>query len=67
MIQEGMQMRRKCKRVTPGKRQSLESNYLFNFLLDVLDNCDVRMQQERSLKKHGNFVINPQTLIAEFL
>ena len=67
MSQEGLQMRRKCKRVTPGKRQSFENHFLFNFLLDVLDNFEQRKNQEKQLLKHGNFVINPISLIAEFL
>ena len=67
MSQEGLQMRRKCKRVTSGKQQSLESHFLFNYLLDVLDNYEVRKQQENILSKHGNFVINPKSLIAEML
>ena len=67
MGQEGLQVRRKARRVTPGKRQSLESHYLFNFMLDVLDNNEVRKQQEKSLNKHGDIIINHDTLIAEFL
>jgi hypothetical protein len=67
MSQEGLQMRRKTKRVTPGKRQSFENHYLFNFLLDVLDNKEIRIKQENLLQKHGKFVINPRTLVAEFV
>ena len=67
MSQEGLQVRRKCKRVTPGKRQSLENHVLFNFLLDVLDNNEMRLKQEKRLSKHGNFVVNPKTLIADFV
>ena len=67
MSQEGLQMRRKSKRVTPGKRQSFESHFLFNFLLDVLDNYENRKKQENNLLKHGTFVINPKSLVAEFL
>ena len=66
MSQEGLQVRRKYKRVTPGKRQSLENHYLFNFLLDVLDNLEQRNCQDKQLLKHGKFVINPLSLIAEF-
>jgi hypothetical protein len=65
MSQEGHQMKRKSKRVTSGKRQNLETHYLFNFLLDVLDNNDVRKKQEKSLSKHGDFIVNPKTLVAE--
>ena len=67
MSQEGLQMRRKSKRVTPGKRQTFESHYLFNFLLDVLDNFEVRKKQEKDLLKHGEFVINSKSFIAEFV
>ena len=67
MSQEGLQMRRKSKRVTPGKRQSFENHFLFNFLLDVLDNFETRKNQEKKLSKKGNFVKNPKTYIAEFL
>ena len=67
MNQEGLQMRRKCKRVTPGKRQSFENHFLFNFLLDVLDNFETRKKQEKSLSKIGKFVINPNSCIAMFL
>ena len=65
MNQEGLQMIRKRKRVTAGKQQSFESHFLFNFVLDVLDNNDVRQKQEICLRKHGSFVINPKSLIAE--
>merc|ERR1719318_335400 len=64
MSQEGLQMRRKAKRVTSGKRQSFESHFLFNFLLDALDNCETRKKQEMSLKAHGDFVVNPKSLVA---
>ena len=65
MSQEGHQMRRKCTRVTSGKRQSLESHHLlFNFLLDVLENQETRKKQETELLKYGNFVINDKTLIS---
>ena len=67
MSQEGLQMRRKCKRVTSGKRQSFENHFLFNFLLDVLENQETRKKQETNLLKHGNFVINPKSLVAELL
>ena len=67
MSQEGLQMRRKCKRVTPGKRQTFENHYLFNFLLDVLENYNTRLKQEKSLHKHGSFVINSDSFIADFV
>ena len=53
MVQEGLQMRRKSKRVTAGKRQSLESHFCFNFLMDVLENQTTRRKQEIALLKHG--------------
>ena len=67
MSQEGLQMRRKCKRVTSGKRQSFENHFLFNFVLDFLDNYEIRKRQETSLVKHGNFVINPKSLVADLI
>ena len=67
MSQEGLQMRRKAKRVTPGKRQTFENHYLFNFLLDVLENFEQRKKQEKQLSKHGNYVIDPISRIAMFM
>ena len=60
-------MRRKVKRVTPGKRQTFENHYLFNFLLDVLENFEQRKKQEKQLAKHGKYVIDPNTYIAMFI
>ena len=60
-------MRRKAKRVTSGKRQSFESHFLFNYLLDVLENCETRKKQEISLKAHGDFVVDHKSLVAEML
>ena len=67
MSQEGHQITRKCKRVTPGKRQSFETHFLFNYLLDVLDNYDMRKKQEKSLLKFGTYNVNSKSLIAEFM
>lgn len=58
-------MRRKSRRVVFGKRQSLETHYLFNFLLDVLDNLEVRKEQEKCLSKMGKYNVNVHSLIAE--
>ena len=66
MSQEGLQMRRKSKRVAPGKRQSFESHFCFNFLLDVLENKRTREKQEVALAKHGKFSVDPKTLVADF-
>ena len=67
MSQEGHQVRRKSKRVTSGKRQTFESHYLFNFLLDVIENWQVRKKQETKLAKHGKFIVDPVSLIAELV
>ena len=66
MSQEGLQVRRKSKRVTPGKRQSFESHFCFNFLMDILENQRTRRKQEITLRKHGEFLVNKRTLVAEF-
>ena len=63
MSQEGLQVKRKCKRVTVGKRQTFESHYLFNFILDVLDNMDTRRKQEEKIGI-GNFVVDSKSLKA---
>ena len=66
MSQEGLQLRRKNKRVASGKRQSFESHFLFNFLLDVLENLETRRKQEISLsQKSGMYRINRISLLAE--
>ena len=67
MSQEGLQVRRKYRRVTAGKRQSLESHFCFNFALDILENLRTRRQQELALQKSGDFVVNKNTLVAEFV
>ena len=67
MAQEGHQMRRKSKRVTAGKRQSFESHFLFNYLMDILENQKTRKKQETVLFKHGDIIVNEKTLVAEFL
>jgi len=64
MSQEGLQVRRKCKRVVAGKRQSFESHFLFNFMLDILDNWEVRRRQEVKLSREGNFAIDKNSLLA---
>ena len=64
MSQEGLQVRRKCKRVVAGKRQSFESHFLFNFMLDILDNWEVRRRQEVKLSRERNFVIDKNSLLA---
>ena len=65
MSQEGLQVRRKSKRVTAGKRQSFESHFCFNFIMDVLENLKTRQKQENSFQKNGEYTINRVTLVAE--
>ena len=63
MSQEGLQQRRKCKRVAVGKRQTLESHFIFNFLLDVLENLEVRRKQEHKMSPR-KFDIDSKSLLA---
>ena len=64
MSQEGLQMRRKCKRVPAGKRQSFESHFLFNYMLDILDNWETRKRQEVKLNREGKYLIDKTSLLA---
>ena len=58
-------MRRKSKRVTAGKRQTFEAHFLFNYLLDVLENLDIRRKQEVEIRKRGDYFVNKKSLVAE--
>ena len=67
MSQEGLQKRRKCKRVAVGKRQSLESHYLFNYMLDILENMETRLKQDKKLKESGDYIVQLSSLLAEMV
>lgn len=67
MSQEGHQLRRKNKRVAVGKRQSLESHFLFNYLLDILENMQTRKSQEAKMRLLGDFIVESKSLVAKMM
>ena len=60
-------MRRKSKRVTAGKRQTFEAHFLFNYILDVLENLDIRKKQEMKIRERGNYIVDEKSLVAMIL